>query len=213
MRRTIVASGPSSTATAARADGSAGGNSSLRPPPLFSPPLLLLLLGILSMPRAAECTVTTVGRPGGGDDASPSSTAMVRREYRSRPAGFGREFEYGVAYAARLQVAGGDPHLCGNATDEGEWEWEWEGEGEGGGEGDERGGRGRTEYHLGNVETPGDDGGGDWIRVVKPADGLPGESFSVARHPPAIHRRFPHSIVSHPSSPRTIATTPPNLRS
>lgn len=138
-----------------------------RRPPLHHPPTpLLLLLPLLSLlllvsVRVAECTVTTLGTPDNDSDAAR------RRQYRSRPAGFGMEFEYGAQYAARLQVIEGDAHLCGgggssnDAVNDGGTRDEEEGE---------------EDYNRGNETTIDDE-----IHVVKPADGLPGASHCRVR--------------------------------
>ena len=131
------------------------------------------------MVAVVECAVTTAGGRG----------------YRSRPAGFGRSLEYGLQYAARLQVVGGDAHLCGEDEDD-------DGAGEGEGEADDLPGNHGTS----------DDGGG-MIRVVGPADGLPGASASRRRSPP--NRRFFSRPLSYnspsPHLPRPLLQNPPPL--
>jgi hypothetical protein len=73
------------------------------------------------------------------------------------------EFEYGAQYAARLQVIGGDAHLCGGGGSSND------AVNDGGTHDDEEGGE---DYNQGGNETTID----DEIHVVKPADGVPGAS-------------------------------------
>jgi hypothetical protein len=82
----------------------------------------LLLLSLISDIAVVGGTVTTIGSSsyGGANDAGDDNRrregndADGGHQYRSRPAGFGRRFAYGMRYAARLQYVSDDVHLCGN---------------------------------------------------------------------------------------------------